>query len=214
MRKTSVLVLVSVVVVALGLTVGATAGATVKRDGEPTKLVKRAKSLGIKKPGPRYGFEEEERSGDSLFLTVDVPTAWSDRADSHFIHPDTEEPYGVGLRATTDADAFHTSFDVPGMKITVDGLTPDEVESFDAAETLANNTYTGCRDGTVKPFDNGVYVGKYQTFDRCDGPHAAVVVAVLGRGIEILVAGQVLTKADLAAIDRVLRTAKIEKTSV
>lgn len=53
MRKTLGRVLATVV--ALGLTVGASvgapAGATAKRDGTPTKLVKLAKSLGIKDAG-------------------------------------------------------------------------------------------------------------------------------------------------------------------
>jgi hypothetical protein len=119
----------------------------------------------------------------------------------------------VGIRATTDADQFHNSFDVPGMRVTAAGLTPDAVDSFDAAGTVADNAFTGCRDGNVKPFDNGTYVGMYQVYDRCDHA-AAVVVAVTGRGVEILVAAQVLTKADLAAIDRILRSANIEKTSV
>ncbi len=212
MRK--ILGTVSVLAVVLGLAVGATAGAAVKRDGPPTKLVKLAKSLGIKEAGAQYQFEEEERSGDTIFLTVDVPTAWSARADSRFTNPDTNEPYGAGLRATTDAEKFANSYDVPGVKITVGGLTRSQVESFDAKAILANIRYPGCTKSRVKPFDNGVYVGKSLAFGRCDGePTAAVAVDVLGRGFEILVVGVVHTKADLAAIDRVLSTAKVEKTS-
>jgi hypothetical protein len=215
MRKSWALVTGVVVTMALGVGVSTPAGATARRDGTPTKLVKLAKSLGITNAGSRYNFVQEERNSDTLFLTVDVPTAWSDQADSHFIRPDSGEPYGVGLRATTDADAFHTSFDVPGMKVTADGLTPEEVDAFDTAQAVTDNAYTGCRKKRVKAFDNGVYEGSYQVFDRCDGKHAAAVVVVAtGRGVEILVAAQVLTKADLAAIDRVLRTAKVERTSV
>jgi len=204
---------VSVVVVMLGLVIGVPAGATVRRDGSPTKLVKLAKSLGIKEPGPHYTFEEEQRGGD-LSLTVEVPAEWSERADSHFTNPDTNEPYGAGVRATTDAEAFANTYDVPGVKVTAGGLTSSQVDSFDAADLLANIRYPGCRKGKVKPFDNGVYKGKYQAFARCDGERtAAVAVDVLGRGFEILVVGVVHTKADLAAIDHALLTASVEKTS-
>jgi hypothetical protein len=195
------------------LLVAGTASATVSRDGQPTKLVKQARSLGITKAGEKYTFSEQENNSDTLFLTVDLPTAWSELADSNFIDPDTEEPYGVGLRATTDAEAFRSSFDVPGVRITAATLGPDEAELFDTEQAVSDNAYSGCRAKSIKPFDNGVYEGSYQLFDRCDGKRAAVVVDMVGRGVEILVAGQALTKADLAAIDRVLRSVKVERTS-
>jgi len=185
-------------------------------DGTPTRLVKQAKALGISKAGSKYRFHEEERIGDqTLRLTVDVPTAWSDIADSHFINPDTEEPYGAGLRATTDADKFHNSFDVPAARINVAGLTPDELDAFDPSQVISDNAPEGCRDGRVRAYDNGTWVGKYQTFTQCGSKDAAVVVvAGVDRGSEILVFGVALTKADLAAIDRVLSSATVEKTSV
>lgn len=211
MRKS--MATLAAVIVTLAMAVGTSAGAAVRRDGSPTKLVKLAKSLGIKKPGPHYAFDEEQRGGD-LSLTVDVPTEWSDRADSHFTNPDTNEPYGAGVRATTDAEAFGNSYDVPGVKATAGGLTSNQVDSFDAADLLASIRYPGCKKSSVKPFDNGVYEGGYLTFGRCDGEAtAAVAVDVLGRGFEILVVGVVHSKADLAALDRILRTAKVEKTS-
>src|SRR5690242_8047304 len=100
------------------LTTGAVDSAADQQDGQPTKLVKQARLPGITKAGEKYTFAEQEGNSDTWFLTVDVPTSWSDMADSHFVNPDTEEPYGVGLRATTDADAFSSSFDVPGVRVT------------------------------------------------------------------------------------------------
>ncbi|MSO78857.1 MAG: hypothetical protein EXQ79_04540 [Acidimicrobiia bacterium] len=142
-------------------------------------------------------------------MTVDVPTAWADRADSQFTDTD-DEPYGAGVRATTDAEKFANSYDVSGVKITAGSASSDA----DPAELLGFIRYPGCRKSSVKLFDNGVYEGKYLTFGRCDGEAtAAVAVDVLGRGFEILVVGVVHTKADLAALDRILRTADVEKTS-
>lgn len=208
MRKAAMFGLVLAVAVAVG--VGNIAGANVASDGQPTKLVKRAKALGIKEAGEPYTFDEEERSGDPIFLTVEVPTKWADRADSRFTDADTNEEYGAGVRATTDAEQFANSYDVPGVRITAASASSD----VDPADLLVNIRYPGCRKSSVKKFDNGVYEGKYVTFGRCDGEAtAAVAVDVLGRGYEILVVGVVHTKADLAALDRILRTAKVEKTS-
>ena len=206
MRRISALLAIAMAVVL------AFAAAAPSLDGTPTRLAKQAKALGITKAGSKYRFQEEEANSDTVFLTVDVPTAWDDIADSHFLRPDTEEPYGAGLRATTDADKFHNSFDVPGMKINVAGL---ELDAFDPGEVIANNAPEDCRAGRVRAYDNGVWAGKYQTFTRCGGTGTAeVVVAGADRGSEILVVGVVLTKADLAAIDRVLSSATVEKTSV
>jgi hypothetical protein len=183
-------------------------------DQTPTELVSDAKALGIKKPGHRYRYHDEQSTSEEGRLTVDFPVPWSAIAESRFRRPDTNEPYGVGLRATTDADKFHNSFDVPGVKVTATTELPDR---FDPDALVEANAYTGCRAGVIAPYDNGRYEGSYQTFSRCDRKRAAavVVVAVDARaGVMVLVAGQALTKADLAAFDRALRSAAIEKTSV
>jgi serine protease Do len=200
--------------VALVSTLALSAPAAPALDASPTVLAKQAKALGITKGGSRYRFHKVRRTSDTLLIAVELPNAWSDTADSHFIHPDSNKPYGVGVRATTNAEKFHTSFAVPGVKVTA---TADPATFVDTKELVANNAFKGCRNGSVAPFDNGTYQGTYQVFDRCGRNRAAAVVvgamdAALSK--EILVGAQVLTKADLAAIDRVLATTKIQKTSV
>jgi hypothetical protein len=183
-------------------------------DQAPTTLAARAQSLGITKSGSHYRYVVAEQTGDEGRLTVEFPTAWSDQAPSQFRRPNTGEPYGVGLRATTNADKFHNTFAVPGMKVTA---TTDVPTRFDAAQSLADNAYEGCRTGRTRSFDNGRYQGRYQTFDRCGRQHAAAVVvsALSTRGdVMILASGQVLTKNDLAAIDHALDTLMFEKPSI
>jgi hypothetical protein len=214
MRRIARVLVSTAIVVGVPLSLASAAPAY---DKAPTSLAKEAKRFGITKAGEAYSFEEQEDNSDTLFLTVDIPTAWSDIAESRFVNPDTDERYGVGLRATTDEQKFSDTFDVPGVRVTADGLTADEIDAYDGREAVANNAYQGCRDGKVSEFDNGIYQGFYQSFDRCDGAkgHGAVVVSATdGRGVEILVSAQVLTKADLKAVDRVLRTSSVEKTSV
>ena len=207
-------VLLLVPVLALGLSNGA--GASVSAGGAPTKLAKQAKALGITKAGPKYEFEQQSDSSDILRLTVDLPTAWGDLAESRFVNPDTEERYGVGIRATTDEDLFREGFEVPGVRITAASLTPSQVDTYDAGQVIADNAFEGCQDGKIRAFDNGVYTGSYQAYEECDDQrgHAAVLVVVTGRFIEILVAAQILTKADLKAVDRVLRTLDVERVSI
>lgn len=213
MRRHSSLTLL--LIAAFGVAASGTAAATVRRDGTPTSLAKQAKAFGITKAGPKYRFHKQQASSGTLRLTVEVPTAWSDTADSHFIRPDTQQPYGVGVRATTNADKFHNSFDVPGLKVTVDVETASQAASFDPIELVTNNAYKGCRNGSVRNYDNGTFSGKFQVFDRCGKRRAAaVVVAANDGGTIVLAAAQVLTKADLGAVDRALRTVKIDKTSI
>jgi len=200
------------------LACGGTAVAAAPRDAKPTTLVSFAKQLGITKAGTKYAFEKDDRTSDTLRLTVKLPKAWDDRADSHFVAPDTHDEYGVGVRATTNADKFHNTTDVPGMRLTAAGLTPDELDQFDPAAAVSDNAPTGCRKHKIEPFDNGTYQGKVQTFDRCDGKrgHAKIVVSAVAPspGVEILLSAQVLTKSDLKALDQILSTATVEKTSV
>jgi hypothetical protein len=191
------------------------AGAVVRRDQEPTSIAKQAKNLGITKTGPKYKFRNQKRTTRTLKLTVAVPTAWSATADSHFVRPGTNQTYGVGLRATTNADKFHNSFDVPGMKITADGVTPQQAAAFDGRDLVANNGFKGCRSGSLRPYDNGTWQGVYQMYDRCGHNRAAAVVVAAQDGTAIiLLAAQVLTKADCKAIDKILETATVAKTSV
>ena len=180
----------------------------------PTALASRARSLGITKLGRHYRYELVERTDDEGRLTVEVPVEWSARAPSRFLRPNTGEPYGVGLRATTNADKFHNTFAVPGVRVTA---TTDVPAQFDAARSLADNAFKGCRKGRAREFNNGRYRGLYETFDRCGRQNAAAVVvsALSGRGgVMIVAAGQVLTKNDLAAIDHGLKTLNLEKASI
>src|SRR6266536_3256126 len=83
--------------------------ASVARSTAPTSLSARARSLGITKTGRAYRYELAEQTGDEGRLTVEVPAAWSDRASSQFRRPNTGAAYGVGLRATTNAEQFHNT---------------------------------------------------------------------------------------------------------
>ena len=205
----------SVVTVAVAIGLAASSAGIATADQAPTTLAKQASALGITKAGAAYTFHKDTRRADTLTLTVSVPTAWKDRADSHFVHPDTNRPYGVGVRATTNATKFHNSFSVPGVRVTADGVSPAEADAFDGRELVANNAVKGCRNGSLKPYDNGTWEGFYQVFDRCGRNRAAAVVVAGQNGSAILlVAAQVLTKSDLKAIDKILATADLEKSSI
>ncbi len=183
-------------------------------DEAPTKIAAKAKALGITKAGHRYRYHEEQSTGDEGRLTIDAPVPWSDTADSVFRRPDTNEPYGVGVRVTTDAQKWHDTFDVPGYRITLTSHVPADPDSL--LEPNATS-YDSCRALGVKPFDNGKYHGSYELFAKCDGTKTAgiVVAATDERGSTfLLLAGTAVTKADLKAFDRALSGATLEKTSV
>ena len=195
------------VAVAVAFTaLGAVASAA---NGGPTRFAGDAKVAGITRAGASYHFKTvTERSADGR-LRVSLPTAWSNHAAAALRRPNTDEVYGVGIRASTDLAKLSKTYDVAGVRVTVTSEVPDP---FDPVGVLQANMFTGCRAHRIFDYDNGTYSGKARIFSRCgQQATAGIVVAALDRAhdVFVVVAGQARTKADLAAIDRALATAKL-----
>lgn len=186
---------------------------------------------GLGEPGPKFSLEravgnEISAKGrpyrqyrtvrdDSRTLEVKVPKQWDEgHGASQFVEPGTGRRYGSGVFVSTNLDKFRNSFDVPGLRLTATTELPASVN-----ELLDENSRgydTACTGQGVKAYDDGRFEGNYEFFTKCDRTKtAAVAVAAISPrdGVFIIVAAQVRTRADLAAIDRAIRSVKLTQPS-
>jgi serine protease Do len=142
---------------------------------------------------------------DTGVLTVEVPAEWSDRDTS----PGADEagnpiPY---IAAAPSLEGLFGNYNTPGMvfaAVPVANATIDEwLQEFSGAAE--------CTDGGVfTDYDDGVFAGSYQIWEDCAGTATDyLVLATLpkaGGPYLIVTAVQLVSDADLEALDRILRT--------
>jgi hypothetical protein len=125
------------------------------------------------------------------------------------VEPGTGRRYGAGVFVSTNLDKFRNSFEVPGLRLTA------TTEPSSVQELLDQNAASyddACTRHDVRGYDDGRYEGRYQYFTRCGGTKTAAVVVSANSpddGVFIIVAAQTRTRADLAAIDRAIRSSKL-----
>ncbi|MBA3606554.1 MAG: trypsin-like peptidase domain-containing protein [Acidimicrobiia bacterium] len=158
--------------------------------------------VGTDEPAQAAAYEYESVVDDLGRITVDVPTAWSDRDTTPIVQDDgTQLPY---IAAATSVDGFINTFDVPGLVFAA--LAP----GADVDASLAEYSFEGqCTDGGITDYSDAVFTGKYQLWLDCDGGTTDVVTLVAlpadGSYTAIILA-QIVTDADLDALDRAFAT--------
>ena len=162
---------------------------------------------GAEDTGETYTFTSI--SDETGQLTVEAPEEWSDvdgrvATLGNLTLPD--------LRASTDMDAYNSSYDVPGFEFraTSDSTTGDpravlneyaQRSSQDCAEDLGAQSYS-----------DPLYTGVSQVFANCGGSGASFVWTVVqpidtSDGDYIAVVGvQILSDADIEALGHILDT--------
>ena len=142
---------------------------------------------------------------------MEVPKAWDDfRGGSWSRNGDT---VGVGMNASPDVDKWLEGFTVPGVFIGASkGLAPLGLERLLDEETGFHQercTASGRRD-----FDDGVHVGKFDVFEKCDGGDASAIVLVAYPADEsyaLVLNVTILGDRDVAAAERIMDTFRVLK---
>ncbi len=138
---------------------------------------------------------------DTDSLTMDVPAEWSDVDGSAWLL-DGEE-IGLSLTAAPSVNGFNTTWDTPGAFFGVtdqfDLSTDELLDAFDYSDSC---TYDSRSD-----YSDPVYSGAYDLWTDCNG--AGTMLVVVGvepadRSYLALVIVQVVSEADLDALDRIL----------
>jgi hypothetical protein len=148
------------------------------------------------------GYTFVELTDDTGQLTVSAPAEWSD-VDGAL------GTFGPDIRASTDLDAYNTSYDVPGFQFTatIQSTTGDVNRVLDE---LALRTSQDCDRLDREPYSDPVYTGVSQIFENCVGTEGAsfvwVAVEPADEAYIAVVGVQVLTEADTEALGEILNT--------
>ncbi|MEM9034662.1 MAG: trypsin-like peptidase domain-containing protein [Actinomycetota bacterium] len=162
-----------------------------------------AAELGTETPdAPGGSYEYTVITDDTGLLSVEVPTAWS-QVDGRPIDDLT-----LDVRAADSLQDYADFYDTPGVQFTVTADAARVGTPTDAVLDSITTWSSGCSLVERAPYDDGLYVGSYDFFTDCGGAAGvgAVVVAALppdGAYLAV-VAVQVVSDADLEAMDRIL----------
>ena len=146
----------------------------------------------------------EEVTDDSGTLVVDVPAEWSDRNTEGF--PLDDGRTLPAIQASTSLATYTSSYTVPGMEFTIVEGT-DDVEGF--LDVVAPSPEDGCTDGGKSDYSDSVFTGRYQLWQDCAGTetdYLTLTARPAEGGYVAVLAVQIVTEADLEAVDRILAT--------
>ncbi len=139
---------------------------------------------------------------DTGTLTVDVPSVWTS-IDTAPIVLDDGSQLGQ-ITASPDIEAYSTTWDTPG-------LFYSSVRNADILTALATFAPgSACTDAGQTEYQDAVFLGTYQVWTNCGGTNTLYVVLaaaqVNGSGNVSVLAMQVVTDADLDALDQAFAT--------
>ena len=145
--------------------------------------------------------EYESVTDDLNRIVVEVPTAWTDRDTAPFtLDTGAQAPY---IAAAPNLDEYINGWTVPGITYVEipAGASVDAVLTFFGAGG-------SCADGGRFDYDDGLFTGKYQLWIDCAGTTTDIVtlVAAPPEGDLALLSAQILTDADIAALDHAFQT--------
>ena len=142
---------------------------------------------------------------DSGALTVEIPAEWSDVDGSAWV--DNGETIGAGLRAAPSLDNFYNSWTEPGM---IFGASSTLAQSMNEQVLLEEFDYSdSCTKEGRYDYADPLYTGLYEVWSNCGGTDSLYVVVTAvpeARNYVILVTVQIVSDADLDALDHVLNS--------
>jgi hypothetical protein len=138
-------------------------------------------------------------SDDTGFLTVDVPSEWSD-VDG------TAGLFGPDVTASTDVQQFFQTYNVPGLEFQATDIqtnqTPDEV-----LDAVSQGQASQCTPFERQDYSDPLYTGRYQEFDDCAGTDTDFVWVAFepaDQSFHGVVGVQILSPADIDALEQAL----------
>lgn len=172
-------------------------------DGPIARLVRRQVEGSELPPGVRYRRFDEliDATGG---ISIEVPASWIDRDVGPHLIGSAEEPF---IEASPDRDGFRSSFAVPGIQFSTLS-TSTTVDSALAGFGFSEQ----CDDRGERPFESRAFTGMLQVWHGCDDTDASIVLVAANRNestVTTLILAQVVTRADLVALDRAVATFRI-----
>ena len=144
---------------------------------------------------------------DSGFLTVSVPVEWAD-VDG------TPGLFGPNVLASTDVQAWLSSYNVPGIWFEATdlqtGQTNDEILT---AISQAQGQTTACTSLGRQPYSDPLYVGVSEVFQDCAGTTTDFVWLAFSppdNAFHGVVGVQIFSEADIEALENALATFRVD----
>jgi serine protease Do len=148
-----------------------------------------------------YGYDSYvEVSDDSGLLTFQVPASW---AEVNGLSTESGDP---ALSASPDQQGYRETWDVPGVLF----IASAEYNAQSDASVL--DLYSGdgqCTSQGREPYQDQLYTGTWEFFSDCGGTDTAralVVARPADGSFAAIIDMQLVSEADLAALDQVMRT--------
>lgn len=153
-----------------------------------------------------YTFENNAQT-----IRVDIPRAWSDTSTGSWRRGDSKIPQSIAVVAAPNINSFLNTWTTPGMFLgasrqLAQELTPDQLLD----ETAFNNE---CTFDSRNDYRDALYTGRYDVWKNCGGRGTALLVVAFtpeDGSFLGMVQVQVVSEADLKALDRILDTFVVE----
>lgn len=140
-----------------------------------------------------------EITDDSGTLSMEVPASWAT------VNGASNEAGDPALSASPDLDAYLETWDVPGVYFTASTELARETDEA----LLAMFNQNACVSQGRQPYHDPLYTGTIEFFAHCGGTttaRAIVVARPAGNPFAAVVDMQLVTDADLQALDQVMNT--------
>jgi serine protease Do len=133
-------------------------------------------------------------------IELEVPSSWSD------VDGDALDGAFPALVAAPSIAGFSDTWDVPGVLIAASS-------TFDSGNHNANldefDQSAACTSSGKQDYDDGVYTGRFEVWESCGGTDTSILTVSASPSdgaFVILVLVQIVTEADLEAVDRIIET--------
>ncbi len=150
---------------------------------------------------------------DSGAIQVEVPDTWSDVDGRPWV--DGDEVIGASVYAARDLDAFLNTWDEPGVIFNVSNDLARLGGYVQLLDIVSADFREACELDGRYDYEDPLYRGRYDYYVNCGGPGGAWYLILSAVPIDnpqdalILVEVQIISDADLAALDRILGTFQI-----
>ncbi len=142
---------------------------------------------------------------DTNSITIDVPNEWTDLdTEPGSLEDGSQVPW---IMASPDIDGYNSYYDVPGI---IYAVIMNPVEDDLTALAGFAPTDASCVDLGQTEYSDSVFTGYYQVWESCAGAEALTVILVAspisGGNYQAILAAQIVTEADLEALDTAFGT--------
>jgi len=147
---------------------------------------------------------------DSGAIQVNIPSIWADIDGSNWIDTGTGEVIGAGIIAAASVSNFNAYYDEPGVFF---GATDDIAQLggyIQLLDVYRDSFSQDCKLEGRENYEDSAFKGAYDWYTNCEGTGNTLVVLsakpLNSTSMLITVLVQMMTDADSAALDEILRT--------